>query len=331
MLTELAAPPPLPPKDRSTGLLVFGVLTILLGGIAGLMTLVMIVGSLVPNRAASEQEMSRAALVPGLLMYAGMTVALVWLGIGSIKAQRWARALLLILAWSGLALGVEILVTMSFLLPKLLAASAAQLPSGPNQISPEQFTGIIQAVSLFMGLLLLAVPLAGILFYGREDVKATCERRDPRTRWTDACPLPLLALSLWLWAVVPSMALASLSNHGVLPLFGGFVRGWVSMVLCLLLAGLLGWTGWRIYRRDAMAWWVLLGLITLGGTSNFMTVSRHNSAELYRNMGYSEGQVAQIATTGITDGSLMLWLSVGTLIPLFGYLLWVKRHVRWQP
>jgi hypothetical protein len=332
METTASAPPPLPLPDRSTGLLVFGVLTILLGALAGLMTLMMALGSVMAARGhVAGAEMSPGAVLPALLVYGGLTVALVWLGIGSIKARRWARALLLILAWSGLAVGVPTLVAMALVVPKVITASAAQMPEGPNQVSSEQMGTVITIVSLGVGLMFLAVPVAGILFYGRRDVRATCERRDPVPRWTDACPLPLLAVSLWLAAAVPSVALLPLSNHGVVPLFGGFVRGAASAGLCLLLTALLAWMAWRLYRRDARAWWALLALMALGCASNLLTFVRHGGADLYRQMGYPEEQVEQIAATGVLDGSLMLWLSAGTIIPLFGYLLWVKRHLRPQP
>jgi hypothetical protein len=99
--TTLAVPlltVPLAPdyKNRSGGLVVFGVLTILLGVICGLMVPMMLLGQLTKPQSADVPAITLAMILPALLIYGGLAVAWVWLGIGSIKARRWARALLLI-------------------------------------------------------------------------------------------------------------------------------------------------------------------------------------------------------------------------------------------
>jgi hypothetical protein len=50
-----------------------------------------------------------------------LAVALIWLGIGSIKARRWARALLLIFSWSWLVMGVCMTAVMPFFMAKVMA------------------------------------------------------------------------------------------------------------------------------------------------------------------------------------------------------------------
>src|SRR3954469_578396 len=88
---------PLPDyKDRSTGLLIFGILTLLLGCLSGLLVPLMLFGQTVAAKAPNAPPVNHAAVVPGVIIYGLLAVALVWLGIGSIKARRWARALLLI-------------------------------------------------------------------------------------------------------------------------------------------------------------------------------------------------------------------------------------------
>jgi hypothetical protein len=117
------APPgadPTPPayKNRSGGLIVFGVLTILLGALSGLMVPLMLLGQAINARNPNSPPTSLAMLLPVLLMYGGLAVALIWLGIGSIKARRWARALLLIFAWSWLVMGVITVAVMTVVFPK---------------------------------------------------------------------------------------------------------------------------------------------------------------------------------------------------------------------
>ena len=82
----------MPYKDRSAGLIVFGILTILLGCLAGLFVPLMLVGQAASARATSAPA-PLSAILPAVLLYGILAVALVWLGIGSIMARRWARAL----------------------------------------------------------------------------------------------------------------------------------------------------------------------------------------------------------------------------------------------
>jgi len=64
---------------------------------------------------------------------------------------------------------------------------------------PEAARTVAMIVALgFMGLLFIVLPGGLILVYQSRHTKATCEARDPVPRWTDACPLPVLALSLML-------------------------------------------------------------------------------------------------------------------------------------
>ena len=110
----------MPYKDRSAGLIVFGILTILLGCLAGLLVPLMLFG-----QAASAKATSAAApfstILPVLSIYGILAVALVWLGIGSIMARRWARALLLIFSWTWLIMGLIVVIFLAFFIPRLLA------------------------------------------------------------------------------------------------------------------------------------------------------------------------------------------------------------------
>src|SRR6185369_5783408 len=97
-LQESPAPPPLPDfKDRRTGLLVFGILEILLGGLCLLLIGFMALGQAMLSR-TSPGAVNSQALVPAMVIYLGLAAIFVCLGVGSIRCRRWARALLLILA-----------------------------------------------------------------------------------------------------------------------------------------------------------------------------------------------------------------------------------------
>lgn len=132
---------PTPPayKNRSCGLIVFGVLNILLGALSGLMVPVMLLGQAINARNPNAPPASLAMLLPGLLIYAGLAVALIWLGIGSIKVRRWARALLLIFAWSWLVIGVITMAVMIVVFPKMVAtAELDAFCSPPSSTAPSK-------------------------------------------------------------------------------------------------------------------------------------------------------------------------------------------------
>src|SRR4029077_16883349 len=59
-------------------------------------------------------------LVPALLLYAGLAILFSWLGVGSIRARRWACALSAALGWIWLAAGTIGGVFLLVLIPSML-------------------------------------------------------------------------------------------------------------------------------------------------------------------------------------------------------------------
>ena len=94
-MTDIAvAVPPAGFKDRRTGLMVFGILVIVLGCFVALMVPFMLLGQLMAGRVPGGEAMPLRFLMPVLVMYLGLAVAFIWLGIGSVQCRRWARAIL---------------------------------------------------------------------------------------------------------------------------------------------------------------------------------------------------------------------------------------------
>lgn len=315
-------------KDRSGGLIVFGVFTILLGAFCGLMALFMLLGQAMNTFNPNAPATSLTMLLPALLMYGGLAVVLVWLGIGSIKALRWARALLLIFAWSWLVMGVIMTAVMVVILPKLLANVNGAMPAGQQQMPPAAMVSVMVITCLIFGFFFILVPAVWVFFYGSRHVKATCEARDPVPRWTDACPLPMLAVSLWLWFGVPMLVVMPMAYHGVVPFFGVFIKGALGGLFYLLLAVIWAWAAWRLYRLDVRAWWVLVVALVLFSVSSVLTYMQHDIAEMYRLMGYPEAQIEQMQKSGLLMGKNVAWLTVCSVVPFLGYLLFVKRYLR---
>ena len=324
METETSASAPITPqfKDRRTGLIVFGILEILLGGFCVLLMLLMLVAPMMAGAAGAPRGQFKM-LLPAVAIYGLLAAGLIALGSGSILCRRWARALSLVLAWSWLVMGAVGLVLYALFLPKMLGTVG-----GPHPL-PETARLVITVVALiFMALVFVALPGSLVLFYGSRQVKATCEARDPVPRWTDACPLPVLAMSLWLWFAVPMFVMMPVAYHGVAPFFGTFLTGVPGGLFYLFMAVIWAWAAWRLYRLDVRAWWVLLVALVLFSVSGLLTYAHHDIVEMYRLMGYPEAQIEQIQKSGLLAGNHMAWLTGCSMVPFLGYLLFVKKYLR---
>ena len=316
----------MPYQDRSTGLIVFGILTILLGCLTALFVLLMLVGQLAV-RSTNAPPTPLWAILSAILIYGILAVALVWLGIGSIKARRWARALLLIFSWSWLLIGVIASVSMAFVMPKILAGAAGG-PDANHALPASAIVGMMIGMFLVFGVFFIVVPAVWIFFYRSRHVKATCESRDPVTRWTDACPLPVLALCLWLAFSVPMMLVMPVMGHAVMPFFGMFLTGLPGTLLCLAIAALWACAAWLLYKLDVRGWWLTLIAFVVFMVSAVMTYARHDIIEMYQLMGYPQAQIDQIQKTGLLTGNHMAWMTAFFMVPFLGYILFIKKYLR---
>jgi hypothetical protein len=323
--TPVAAPPLPDYKDRSTGLIIFGILTLLLGCLAGLFMLAMLAVLLGPKPAGTPPV--NASLI-SVGIYGGLAVTLLWLGIGSIMARRWARALLLILSWSWLVMGVCMTTVIPLVMGKVLANMPPDAQTGQPVMPPAAITGMIVGMTIFCFVAFVLAPALWIFFYGSRHVKATCEARDPATRWTDACPLPLLGFCLWTWLAVPIMLIWPLSGHAVMPCFGMFITGLPAAVFCLVIAAVWGVAGGWLYRLDARGWWLILVAMVVYAVSTVLTCSHHDLMEMYRLQGLPQAQIDQIQKLGWFTGNRLGWFTALCTLPFLGYLLFIKKYLR---
>jgi hypothetical protein len=320
-------PTPMTYKDRSTSLIVFGILTILLGCMTGLLVLLMLVGQ-VAARSTNAPPTPLSAILSAMFIYGILAVALVWLGIGSIKARRWARALLLIFSWSWFVMGVFVLLFMAFFMPTILANIHASATPGQPAIPAAAIGVIMVFTGLILGVFFILVPAVWIFFYNSRHVKATCETRDSVTRWTDACPLPVLGLCLWLLFSVPMLLIMPIMGHGVMPFFGMLLTGLPGTLFCLALAVLWGYCAWLLYKLDVRGWWLILIAMVVFMVSAVLTYARHDVIEMYQLMGYPQAQIEQIQKTGLLTGNRMAWMMSFSMLPFLGYIFFIKKYLR---
>ena len=320
--------PPPAYKDRSTGLVVFGIMTLLLGCLCGLFVPLMLAGQMAAAKVPNAPPANTAAMLPGMAMYGALAVVLIWLGIGSIQARRWARALLLIFSWSWLIMGVFMTAIMPFVMGKAMANLPPDAKTGRPIMSPAAITGMVIVMTIFFAVFFVLVPAFWTFFYNSRHVKATCEARDPAVRWTDACPLPVLAFCLWTWLAVPMMLIMPLAANGVMPFFGGFISGLPGGLFCVVIAAIWGVAGWWMYRLDARGWWLILVAMVLFMVSALLTYAHHDIIEMYQLMGYPQAMIDQIQKTGLLTGNRMSWLMSVCWLPFLGYLLFIKKYLR---
>jgi hypothetical protein len=317
----------LPYHDRSTGLMVFGILTILLGALAGLLAVVTVL-SLAVASAVPNAQISLSSALPGVCVYVGLSVVLIWLGIGSIKARRWARALLLIFSWSWLIAGILDVGVLLYILPKVLANLPT--PEGANHppVSAAAMTTIMIFTILFSGFFLVVLPAIWTFFYQSRHVKLTCEWRDPVVRWTDACPLPVLGLCLWLGLSAFTVIAMNAMPYIAVPFFGMFLSGMAARAVYLVLGAFWLYAAWQLYLLDSRGWWLALAGWLVFMISAVITYSQHDVMEMYRLMHYSEAQLAQLKQTGLFQGNMMAWFTPICMAPLLGYMFFIKRYLR---
>jgi hypothetical protein len=315
-------------KDRSTGLAIYGIVEIVLGALAALMIPLMLLGALFSGKMAGG-AMPIGTYVSGICSYSFAAAALVALGIGSIRARRWAWAINLILSWFWLILGVVATAAMTIFMPSLFAAAFRQAAEQtPN--APPMPTGvaavILTIVIVFAAVFLVAVPIAFLLFFRRQDVEETCKRRDPVERWTDRCPLPVLAVSLLLgFGAVYSLLTAVTTPF--MPFFGRYLTGWAGSAGLVILAGIDGFLAFSLYRLRLAGWWIAVGALGLRVISSALTFRHTDLLQLYAKMGWSEAQLQQMsASPALRSGSMMLWWSLAFTVFFLGYLIWIKRY-----
>jgi hypothetical protein len=280
----------------------------------------MLVGQIMEARAPDAPPVDHATILFGIAIYGLLAVSLIWLGIGSIKARRWARALLLIFSWSWLIMGIFMTAIMPFVMSKSLANLPPNAKTGQPAMPPGAITGTVIFMTVFFFVFFVLVPALWTFFYHSRHVKATCTARDSVTRWTDACPLPVLGFCLWTWLGVPMMLVMSLTRLAVMPCFGVFISGLTGSLLCLLIAA--------VYRLDARGWWLILVAMVLFTLSALLTYSHHDISEMYKLQGLPQAQIDQIQKMGLLTGNRMGWFTALCSLPFLCYLLFIKKYLR---
>jgi len=210
-----------------------------------------------------------------LLIDSAATVYFIATGIGSIRGRRWARALIAAISGAWTVLGV-------FVLAVLLSLRTSPTPQ------------TIVAVAIFA----IALPLLLTLFYSSRDTALTADELDPKFRWTDRAPVPVLALCAVL--AFCSIEMLMTSGRQTFVLFGHLLTGAPAALAMIALGILFAHLAIQAYRLRESAWWVLMLLHVIGGATSAM---------------------------GLQLSSPALWAMIAVgWIAYFCFLIWLRRY-----
>jgi MFS family permease len=334
-----AATPPVPAipqydapqyKDRSTGLVIFGVMQIILGLLAALMVPFAALGALMSNLAPG-MAMRPGRYISGIASYAFISAVLLALGIGSVQTKRWARALTLVLSWYGLVSGALITVLLTAALPVAMrsALQAQHNVSGtpPENISTGVMAVVVTMIIVFAAFFLIVVPIAFIVFYSRQDVADTCRFQDPVERWTDRTPLPVLGASVVLSIQAVYLLLTGLSTP-LFPFFGRYLHGVPGFTGFILVAALDAYLAVGMFRLKTVAWWIAIVTAPIRLFSMAITYARVDMMQTYSRMGLSDEQLRVLNGNPLFHSHAILWWSLISMVILYGYIVWLKRYYK---
>ncbi|MCP4203853.1 MAG: hypothetical protein GY769_18190 [bacterium] len=307
-----------PFKDRRVGLIVFGVLELLIAvALLGLVALQLLVLTNANRFAPGMEGVSTASVVVSAVMYSALAAVAAVLGVGSIRCRRWARALNLVLSSIGLATGVLASVLMVVFLPGLLRGMERQMGG-----SQEGVVLVVGCMTVSVAFVYLIIPAAFVVFYRSRHVRATCEYYDPKARWTDSCPLPVLAGSLLLayWGVVvfgPFMGVG-------IPFFGRVVHGAGALLIAIVLGAAGVVLAWGFYRLQRWAWLGVLAFMAVNGLNALITFRGRSLLDLYERMEIPAEQLEMMTEMGITR--FMMPVTAVLFLVTFGFYFWLGRY-----
>lgn len=321
--TASAPPPPsgLAFKDRRVALVAFGVLQLLIAvGILAMaaLQLLMAVGgeAFAPSGGV---PVSRAPFIGSGLFYLALGAIAIVLGIGSIRCRRWARALTLLLASFGLAIGVASAVILGLTMPGMIRTMEGQMGGAQPGVG-----FVVGCMVVGLGLVYLILPAAFVLFYRSRHVKATCEFYDPKPRWTDRRPLPVLAGSLVLLSgcsaiLTPWMGLG-------MPFFGSILSGGLSWLVVGIFAITTVVLAWGFFNLRRWAWLGALVFMAVNGLNGLLTFSGNGLLDLYERLEIPSEQLEMMQTMGLVR--LMAPMMAVSLVLLLGFYLWLGRYFK---
>ncbi|NNJ69967.1 MAG: hypothetical protein HKP10_01605 [Kiritimatiellales bacterium] len=303
-----------PEKDRSVALVFAGVLEIVLGILS--FSLAMLLMVVLSSTGLGAMKPGHLWVVMAFMFY--LTGWFIVMGMGSMKARRWARVLVLVGAWVTLFFGTLLMAMLLYILPEM-----HNLLTDSGLLNPDAALVMLYSWTSIMLLLQVVFPLFAIVFYSMKGVETTCERLNPDPCWTDRIPLPLMAMGFVSALGTLSIVMAA-PTHYVVFLFGRVVDGGAGLTIVLLISLACCYVGWGAFTRKMHAWWGAYALVLITSSSMMLTFSEMDMDVLYARMGYSAGQIAQLGEYHVFNPAMLTFVSCVWGAMACIYLVWVR-------
>jgi len=279
------------------------------------------------NPADMMKTMSGIMILAGGILGA---IALTFLvtGLGSIFLKRWSRPFALFLSASWLYVGcLNLIWTLLTSVGMRQMGGEEFAKAGAGGPPPDAMFGIVIAITLTFTFI-FGILLPGVVLWlnWHRDVVATLEFCDPKPRWTDPCPVPVLGISLA--AVTFALGCLFVLAFPWFPVFGQMLQGQVARVAALIFAIILLGVAWGIYRQSIIAWAITLVLTVALGVSAVMSGQNTEFYRvMYESMGMPEELIEQsLKSLEIYMNPTTLWVGMLTgFVPIIAYLVWSLR------
>lgn len=313
--------PPLADSGTRIGLTVTGILWILSGFASLAMAGFVSLGMFLARFKGGMPDVGWRELIPSMMLFLGCGGLFIWVGIGSIQAQRWARALALTIAWIWFLCGLIGILSCAtiFLYPGM---GEGMLP--PNA-DPGSLRLIFSVMLAVFAVPFVMLPLGLILFYRRQKVQDCCEHYHPEPSWTDRCPLPVLAIPLAGAMGLPFLLLMGVLGYPI-PLFGWILVGPGATAAWFVMSALWAYASWRFYRLEMSAWWLMQALVVVSCLSSAVTNLVLGLKPYYQAMGLPEERINLMLKSPFASVSFQMTILVLSILSWSGYLLWVRRY-----
>jgi len=300
------------PKDKKATLVVVGILNILLG------LAFLLFGML--GTAAGMQSSAKAAVFIGMFVFA-YAASLVWLGIGLLRAQRWARAITLMLAWFWLAVGSMGTATLLMMLP-----SISRFIQRQRGLNPQAALATVIILGAALALFYVVLPGIQVLALSARSVRHTCALRDPHIHWTDHHHLPVLVVCFV--ALVGGLFYLGIGLDGTAPypFCGRLLDGQAARAAWLAHSAFSFFIAWGFFREDKRAWKLAILLLPLLFVATAWSYGRSGVMdELMSRMHLSPEARQSMADSGLWTGAY--WISLTAIFTLgqVAYLLYCRR------
>jgi MFS family permease len=300
------------------GLHIFIAIFLFMAGIGSLL------GALIPTE-SDVASTPLAMAFAGLVFYLCLTAVFLVQGYGTIMCRRWARALGtagwgLSILWG--SIGVFSFFLLLSEMPKLLQNTPAPAGGPPIQ---KIMTLVLLIMGVFYSILFVGVPLVFFFFFKSRHVKMTCEHHDSRPRWTDAVPVPVLTVIVFLASFLSSITMIPFYGF-TMPFFGIFLRGWQGLILFILCIVLIVYLIFILYRMKPYSWICTL-IAGFGATLSFiLTIFNSDFSKLYEQMGYPEEQIELMQKIDMVP--TMSISLVFTFLVFAIYMFWIRKYFK---